>query len=44
MKNIESIKIEIGDTVNFSIKICNTEHVRMYVLHVIQTKAFLQLG
>jgi sacsin len=40
MKNIESIKIEIGGVVDSSIKICNTEHVRMYVLHVIQPRVF----
>jgi sacsin len=40
MKNIESIKIEIGGAVDSSIKICNTEHVRMYVLHVIQPRVF----
>jgi hypothetical protein len=28
MKNVENIKIEIGDTVAFNIEICNTEHVR----------------
>lgn len=36
MKNIESITIEIGGTVDSSIKMCNTEHVRKYALHVIQ--------
>jgi sacsin len=37
MKNIERIEIEIGDNVAFTIKICNTEHVRRYVLHAIHS-------
>ena len=40
MKNIESIEIEIGGTVESSIKVCNTERVRMYVRSVIQLEAF----
>ena len=45
MKNIESLHIEIRGAVDSSIKICNTEHVRMYVLHVTQPESIvLQLG
>jgi sacsin len=43
MKNIESIEIEIGDDVAFNIKICNTEHVREYVCHVVYSNILLQI-
>jgi len=43
MKNIESIEIEIGDDVAFDIKICNAEHVRKYVCHVVYSNILLQI-
>lgn len=42
MKNVESIEIEIGGTVAFNIKICNTDDVRRYVLNVVYSNILLQ--